>query len=220
MFYHANSGLYLTHYRAYDPRTARWLSRDPIGEIGGANVPFRMAYDNAAIGRAISTLSLQLTGGDTGFYRYVLGNPINLRDPNGLQWEPSAWDSILGFIGAATVAAEYGTTSVSAIIAPPSAMGALGVGIAAASAGGVVGAGLAGYGAGSALLWAVPPLGAIAAACVPRAGRKAGSAALPAGPGPQRPEAGFRPWGPGDPGYSTASPTANDATGISVQVAL
>jgi RHS repeat-associated protein len=33
MFYHADSGLYLTQYRAYDPRTARWLSRDPLGEM-------------------------------------------------------------------------------------------------------------------------------------------------------------------------------------------
>ena len=30
MFYNADSGLYLTQYRAYDPVTARWLSRDPI----------------------------------------------------------------------------------------------------------------------------------------------------------------------------------------------
>jgi RHS repeat-associated protein len=33
MLYHADSGLYLTQFRAYDPRTARWLSRDPIGEL-------------------------------------------------------------------------------------------------------------------------------------------------------------------------------------------
>ena len=32
MFYHARSGLYLTHYRAYDPRLGRWLSRDPLGD--------------------------------------------------------------------------------------------------------------------------------------------------------------------------------------------
>ena len=31
MFYHANSGLYLTEYRAYDPSADRWLSRDPLG---------------------------------------------------------------------------------------------------------------------------------------------------------------------------------------------
>jgi RHS repeat-associated protein len=33
MFYNADSGLYLTQYRAYDPVAARWLSRDPIGEV-------------------------------------------------------------------------------------------------------------------------------------------------------------------------------------------
>ena len=38
LFYHPQSGLYLTHYRVYDPVTARWLSRDPIGEIGGINL--------------------------------------------------------------------------------------------------------------------------------------------------------------------------------------
>ncbi len=33
MFYNADSGLYLTQYRAYDPVAGRWLSRDPLGEI-------------------------------------------------------------------------------------------------------------------------------------------------------------------------------------------
>jgi hypothetical protein len=33
MFYNADSGLYLTQYRAYDPMSGRWLSRDPMGEI-------------------------------------------------------------------------------------------------------------------------------------------------------------------------------------------
>jgi len=32
MFTNADSGLYLTQYRAYDPVAGRWLSRDPIGE--------------------------------------------------------------------------------------------------------------------------------------------------------------------------------------------
>jgi RHS repeat-associated protein len=31
MFYNADSGLYLTNYRAYDPVAGRWLSRDPLG---------------------------------------------------------------------------------------------------------------------------------------------------------------------------------------------
>jgi len=35
---HAPSGLNLTFYRAYDSNTGRWLSRDPLGEIGGRNL--------------------------------------------------------------------------------------------------------------------------------------------------------------------------------------
>lgn len=34
MFYNADSGLYLTQFRAYDPVAGRWLSRDPVGEYG------------------------------------------------------------------------------------------------------------------------------------------------------------------------------------------
>jgi RHS repeat-associated protein len=53
MFYHADSGLYLTQYRAYDPRIARWLSRDPIGLKGGlasspVTAPAFAAVDRAA----------------------------------------------------------------------------------------------------------------------------------------------------------------------------
>ncbi len=35
MYYHTNSHLHLTLFRAYDADTGRWLSRDPIGEAGG-----------------------------------------------------------------------------------------------------------------------------------------------------------------------------------------
>jgi RHS repeat-associated protein len=37
-YYHAASGLHLAPYRGYDPRLGRWLSRDPIGEVGGINL--------------------------------------------------------------------------------------------------------------------------------------------------------------------------------------
>jgi len=37
-YFHAASGLELAVYRAYDPSTGRWLSRDPIKENGGANL--------------------------------------------------------------------------------------------------------------------------------------------------------------------------------------
>jgi RHS repeat-associated protein len=55
MHYHAPSGLYLTKFRAYDPQTGRWLSRDPIEEAGGINL-----------------------------YGYVGGNPVSYTDPLGL----------------------------------------------------------------------------------------------------------------------------------------
>ena len=56
MFYHAGSGLYLTQYRAYDPRIARWLSRDPIEEYVSPNL-----------------------------YTYAGGDPIGFIDPSGLK---------------------------------------------------------------------------------------------------------------------------------------
>lgn len=37
-YYHSLSNLYLAKYRAYDPNTGRWLSRDPIEEAGGINL--------------------------------------------------------------------------------------------------------------------------------------------------------------------------------------
>ena len=46
----------LTLFRAYDPELGRWLSADPIGEAGGLNL-----------------------------YGYVGGNPVNYRDPLGLE---------------------------------------------------------------------------------------------------------------------------------------
>jgi RHS repeat-associated protein len=53
---HQATGLWLTHYRAYDAETGRWLSRDPIEEEGGFNL-----------------------------YGYVGNSPINLLDPLGLE---------------------------------------------------------------------------------------------------------------------------------------
>jgi RHS repeat-associated protein len=59
-FTHTRSALVLAPYRAYDPDTARWLSRDPIGEAGGINL-----------------------------YGYVLNNPVNLWDPYGMDAVPA-----------------------------------------------------------------------------------------------------------------------------------
>jgi RHS repeat-associated protein len=49
-----DGGLYLTRFRADDPRIGRWLSRDPVGESAGPNL-----------------------------YWYVDGDPLNLIDPLG-----------------------------------------------------------------------------------------------------------------------------------------
>ena len=57
MFYNADSGLYLTNYRAFDPVQGRWLSRDPLG--------------------AMSDPTADL-------YTYVRGNPPALTDRLGL----------------------------------------------------------------------------------------------------------------------------------------
>jgi RHS repeat-associated protein len=54
-YIHQTSGLYLTLYRAYDSDLGRWLSRDPMEEEMGLNL-----------------------------YEYVVNNPINAIDPNGL----------------------------------------------------------------------------------------------------------------------------------------
>ncbi|PAV24721.1 hypothetical protein CF392_14705 [Tamilnaduibacter salinus] len=53
----SDTGLIRFGYRDYDPTTGRWTARDPIG----------------------------FAGGDTNLYGYVLGDPINFSDGNGLQ---------------------------------------------------------------------------------------------------------------------------------------
>lgn len=64
MFYHVDSGLYLTQYRAYDPITGRWLSREPLGEY-------------------LLPAKLQANLG-SNLYNYAFSDPVNKYDRNGL----------------------------------------------------------------------------------------------------------------------------------------
>jgi RHS repeat-associated protein len=64
MFYNADSALYLTNYRAYNPVAGRWLSRDPVGEI---------------------------TDAAANLYAYAGGNPISLIDLLGLEPQGHHW---------------------------------------------------------------------------------------------------------------------------------
>jgi len=65
---HTPSGLLLALFRAYDAERGVWLSRDPIEEDGGINL-----------------------------YAYVIGDPLGLADPFGLDWLNNLSDSAAGF---------------------------------------------------------------------------------------------------------------------------
>jgi len=108
-FWHAQTGLYLTLYRAYDANLGRWLSRDPSAEGGGINL-----------------------------YVYVGNNPINFTDPLGLcpkGWWARNWGKV-AFVGAAVIITVVAIITlqpeIEALLAPIGA--ALGMGAAAATA--------------------------------------------------------------------------------------
>ena len=73
--YDADTQLIRFGYRDYDPETGRWTARDPIG----------------------------FAGGDTNLYGYVLGDPINFIDSNGLAGMDWLWGAIYNATGGATV---------------------------------------------------------------------------------------------------------------------
>ena len=73
--YDADTKLVRFGYRDYDPETGRWTARDPIG----------------------------FAGGDTNLYGYVLGDPINFIDSNGMSGMDWLWGAIYNATGGATV---------------------------------------------------------------------------------------------------------------------
>ena len=74
--YDRDTGLVRFGYRDYDPVTGKWTAKDPIG------------FD----------------GGDTILYGYVLNDPVNLVDPNGLRMMGgrNPHDPVLNFFNSMT----------------------------------------------------------------------------------------------------------------------
>lgn len=56
MFNLPGVGLYLAHYRAYDPGMGRWLSRDPIGENGGGKSLCLCQWQSGQLHRSIGII--------------------------------------------------------------------------------------------------------------------------------------------------------------------
>jgi RHS repeat-associated protein len=118
--YDGELGLYYNVARHYDPRLGVYLTRDPLGAVGGMNV-----------------------------YQYADGNPVNVVDPLGLFGEswPGWVKTTVSVVGAVAVGAAVGALAVAAapavlgVAALSTAAIATGI-IAGGIAGGAVGGGL------------------------------------------------------------------------------
>ncbi len=60
---HVNSGMYYYGYRFYDPSLQRWINRDPIFEVGGANLYTHVGNRPVC---AVDPFGLEVTGVDVG----------------------------------------------------------------------------------------------------------------------------------------------------------
>jgi RHS repeat-associated protein len=107
MFYEPNSELYLTQYRAYDPVTGRWLSRDPLQGTAGAGNNMLMAsasgynIPNFTVHGLNNVDSAGMPMVTTNSYEYTLDDPVNLVDRRGQFAIPAV------IVGAGVLIAEY-----------------------------------------------------------------------------------------------------------------
>jgi RHS repeat-associated protein len=87
-------GLVFTLYRAYDPATGRWLSRDPFASIQ-SQMNAAMFGTTAADYYARGIFMPEMLPGGPNLYSYVGNNPVNLTDPDG-----EIWPLVLGGVAA------------------------------------------------------------------------------------------------------------------------
>ena len=87
-YHHEGSGLELALFRAYDPATGRWLSRDPIEEDGGINL---YGYVRNGPINGIDPLGLYITYGGGGSQQYW----NNYREQYGRLWNTPTGRRIL-----------------------------------------------------------------------------------------------------------------------------
>ena len=93
LFFNAESGLYLTKYRIYDPGAGRWLSRDPDGESGARYLDRRAGRTAYRLGGTILSGRLNLESpawpsarvedSKPNLYGYANQNPISVVDRSG-----------------------------------------------------------------------------------------------------------------------------------------
>lgn len=76
------SGLHLTRFRAYDSSTARWLSRDPLTDLGKIAIE-RSGWLDTKQWQKITQLPAELVVG-ANLFSYLQNDPINGRDLLGL----------------------------------------------------------------------------------------------------------------------------------------
>lgn len=139
-YYHAASGLYLTMYRAYDPNTGRWLSRDPLYN-------FKKFDTKRLVELSKIPMAKLIYGQADNLYQYVYNNPVSMMDPYGLgafgisqqSWciaSNAFWivAGVAGVVGGVAGGIAVGWTGVGAVAAGATIVGGA-AGIAAGAAG-------------------------------------------------------------------------------------
>jgi hypothetical protein len=104
MFFNQDSGLYLTQYRAYDPASGRWLTRDPIVDETKRPEPLAVntGEDNAVHNLAadVPAWSQPLPSARSGFLLTYSLDTIKQRNPvltNGTRG--ASWPNALNLYG-------------------------------------------------------------------------------------------------------------------------